>query len=119
MLVVRNLSASQHYYEQHFGFRVTERHPSLLRLERESVSLYLVETSPPTPDKPGITLTPSPLRERPSVNIVFRVKDARAVYGQLTASGLTFLAPPAQPIWGGWRAFAQDPDGYLVEIEEP
>ncbi len=29
------------------------------------------------------------------------------------------LAPPFSPPWGGCRFFCVDPDGYLVEIEQP
>lgn len=119
MLVVRDLSASEHFYVQHFGFEVTERLESLRRLERPGATLYLVLTSPPTADKPDVTLAPSPARGRPSVNLVFRVKDVRTVHAALSASGLSFLTPPVQPAWGGWRCFAQDPDGYLVEVEQP
>lgn len=31
---------------------------------------------------------------------------------------LKLLTPPKSPPWGGWRCFAHDPDGYLVEIED-
>lgn len=119
MLVVRNLVASENFYRHHFGFEVTEGSPSMRRLERLGATIYLVVTSPPTIDKPGITLSPPPDRDKPSVNLVFRVKDVRSVYSALAARGLVFLSPPAQPAWGGWRAFTQDPDGYLIEIEEP
>jgi hypothetical protein len=30
-----------------------------------------------------------------------------------------FLAEPHEPAWGGCRFFCVDPDGYLVEIEQP
>ena len=53
------------------------------------------------------------------VNLVFEVEDAHAEYAALSARGLRFLTPPAQPPWGGWRCFAQDPDGYSIEIEQP
>ena len=51
MLAVRNLPASESYYVNYFGFRVTERLKSLLLLERPGVALYLVSESPPTADK--------------------------------------------------------------------
>ena len=119
MIAVRDLAASERFYVDHFGFEVTERLKSLRRLERPGATVYLVLTSPPTVDKPTITLAPQPLRDRPSVNLIFRVKDVRAVHASLVASGLTFLSPPIQPAWGGWRCFSQDPDGYLIEIEQP
>lgn len=119
MLVVRDVDTSEAFYVHHFGFTVTERLDSLRRLERPGATLYLVLTSPPTVDKPGVTLAPQPARDSPAVNLVFRVKDVRTVHAALAARGLQFLTPPAQPAWGGWRCFAQDPDGYLLEIEQP
>lgn len=50
------------------------------------------------------------LLERPGV---------RATHEALAKLGLKFLAPPQQPAWGSWRCFVQDPDGYLIEIEQP
>lgn len=119
MIVVRELTRSEQFYVDHFGFRVTECLDSLRRLERPGATLYLVLTSPPTPEKPGVTLAPPPVPERPSVNLIFRVKDVRRTYDELSTGGLRFLTPPQQPPWGGWRCFVQDPDGYLIEIEQP
>jgi catechol 2,3-dioxygenase-like lactoylglutathione lyase family enzyme len=30
-----------------------------------------------------------------------------------------FFSEPQAPPWGGLRCFARDPDGYLIEIEQP
>ncbi|MBN8481226.1 MAG: VOC family protein [Xanthomonadales bacterium] len=119
MIVVRDLERSERFYVTHFGFRTTEHLPALRRLERAGATLYLVTESPPTEDKPGVTLAPPSDPERPSVNLIFRVTDVRATHAALSELGLAFLAPPHQPAWGGWRCFAQDPDGYLIEIEQP
>jgi catechol 2,3-dioxygenase-like lactoylglutathione lyase family enzyme len=118
MLVVRDLSASERFYVGHLGFVVTEQLDALQRLERPGATIYLVLTSPPTADKPGVTLAPSPTPDRPSVNLIFRVKDVRKAHAELSAGGMPFLTAPQQPAWGGWRCFAQDPDGYLIEIEQ-
>ena len=53
------------------------------------------------------------------VNLVFRVSDCRAVYEALKEQGVHFLSPPKSPEWGGWRCFLRDPNGYLIEIEQP
>ncbi len=87
-------------------------------LQRNGISLYLVTESAPTEDKPGVTLAPPADASRPTVNLIFHVKDVRATYQALQAGGLKFLTPPYQPSWGGWRVFAQDPDGHLIEIEQ-
>jgi predicted enzyme related to lactoylglutathione lyase len=54
-----------------------------------------------------------------SVVLVLEVEDARAVHRELKAEGVRFLAEPYEPPWGGCRFFCVDPDGYLVEIEQP
>lgn len=118
MLVVRDLERSERFYAGHFGLRVAQRLEHLCLLQHDGISLYLVTESPPSEDKPGITLTPAPDAGRPAVNLVFHVRDVRACYESLRAGGLEFLAPPRQPPWGGWRVFTQDPDGYLIEIEQ-
>jgi predicted enzyme related to lactoylglutathione lyase len=41
------------------------------------------------------------------------------VYRALEAEGASFLAEPYEPPWGGCRFFCVDPDGYLVEVEQP
>jgi predicted enzyme related to lactoylglutathione lyase len=56
---------------------------------------------------------------RANVIIVLEVDDASAVYKQLEADGIRFLAEPYEPPWGGCRFFCVDPDGYLIEIEQP
>jgi catechol 2,3-dioxygenase-like lactoylglutathione lyase family enzyme len=47
------------------------------------------------------------------------VKDCAKAYDELRTLGVEFLTPPQRPPWGGWRCFTRDPDGYLIEIEEP
>jgi len=56
---------------------------------------------------------------RANVVLVLEVEDARAVHRELAAEGVQFLAEPFEPPWGGCRFFCVDPDGYLVEIEQP
>jgi catechol 2,3-dioxygenase-like lactoylglutathione lyase family enzyme len=119
MLAVSDLDASVAFYRDLFGFEVRDLHSSAALLTRDTMLLYLVTHSPPTPDKPSVTLTAPTTTAHTPVNLVFRVEDCRAAYEQLVALGVTFLTPPQQPPWGGWRCFARDPNGYLVEIEEP
>lgn len=97
MLTVRDLSTSEHYCVHYLGFRVTEHIDGLRLLERPGATIYLVTESPPTVDKPGVTLAPLPQRDRPSVNLIFRVPDVRATHEALSKLGLKFLAPPQRP----------------------
>lgn len=119
MLVVRDLARSLAFYRDSLGFRVQMNRRTIALLERDGMLLYLVTESPPTRDKPGVTLAPPPEPERTPVNLVFRVRDARRAHADLERRGVLFLAPPTAPPWGGLRCFTRDPDGYLIEIEQP
>lgn len=119
MLAVGDLGASVDYYQQRLGFRIRERQDAIALLELEMMRLYLVTQSPPTADKPDVTIAPPSNRCETPVNLVFRVKDCRATYVLLKRRGVEFLTAPQSPPWGGWRVFTRDPDGYLIEIEEP
>jgi catechol 2,3-dioxygenase-like lactoylglutathione lyase family enzyme len=54
-----------------------------------------------------------------NVVLVLEVVDCMSAYRELRAEGVEFLAEPYSPPWGGHRCFAIDPDGYLVELEQP
>jgi catechol 2,3-dioxygenase-like lactoylglutathione lyase family enzyme len=118
MLVVKDLDRAVSFYTEYLGFQIKEQDSGIALLILGQVRLYLVLTSPPTPDKPTISLSFLNKKGQTNVNLVFRVKSCQTVYRKLVDQGLTFLAPPHQPPWGGWRCFTLDPDGYLVEIEE-
>ena len=117
MLCVRDLTASVPFYER-LGFVVRERQEHIALMTLDDLRLYLFLESPPTPDKPSTTFVPQPSRSVGNVILVLGVQDCRAEYAALTGLGVEFLTPPVQPPWGGWRCFAQDPDGYVVEIEQ-
>jgi catechol 2,3-dioxygenase-like lactoylglutathione lyase family enzyme len=119
MLTVTDLERSVAFYRDKFGFSVQEQVAFYALLNRETTNLYLVPESPPTPDKPQVTLAPPPTPDQTPINLIFRVRDCWAAYQELSARGVEFLTPPQQPEWGGWRCFTRDPDGYLIEIEQP
>jgi predicted enzyme related to lactoylglutathione lyase len=58
-------------------------------------------------------------RSQAAVVLVLEVADALAAHASLLEEGVAMLAPPFHPPWGGCRFFCVDPDGYLVEIEQP
>jgi len=119
MLVVDNMAESVAFYRDKFGFEVHQHESYVALLEHNGMLLYFVTESDPTPDKPDITLANTNAKGKTSVNIVFRVKDCRATYEELKGNGVEFLTPPQSPPWGGWRCFTKDPNGYLIEIEQP
>ncbi|MGH2411430.1 MAG: VOC family protein [Chloroflexota bacterium] len=119
MLAVSDLARSLAFYRDYLGFEVREQEAHIALLVRDTMLLYLVVESPPTPDKPDVTLAAPTTPERTPVCLVLRVTDCLAAHAELSARGISFLTPPRTPPWGGCRCFARDPDGYLVEIEQP
>ena len=53
------------------------------------------------------------------VVLVLEVTDAATIHAALVGEGVSILAEPFAPPWGGLRFFVVDPDGFLVEIEQP
>lgn len=118
MLCVRDLERSLAFYADKLGFAIVQYEPEVALLRLGSGALYLFTESPPTPDKPGVHLAPPEDGARGSVVLVLVVPDCPAAYEELSTRGVEFLTPPQQPPWGGWRCFAHDPDGHLIEIED-
>lgn len=118
MVVVRDLPVSVAFYTQKLGFTLHDQQEHIAALSCGSLRLYLFTHSPPTPDKPTITLANLNGPDTTPVIIDLLVSDCRAAYERLLARGVAFLTPPHSPPWGGLRCFAKDPDGYLIELEE-
>ncbi len=116
MLAVSNLKHSIQFYQDKLGFKVNLQWDGYAVLELENMWLHLTTESPPTSDKPDVTLVPNHSASTSSVNLIFYVDDCHKAYQALSEKGVAFLTAPQQPTWGGWRCFAQDPDGYLLEI---
>jgi catechol 2,3-dioxygenase-like lactoylglutathione lyase family enzyme len=121
ILAVRDVDRSVVFYRDHLGFEVDALYddPPYATLTREGVRLSLAEQGHPAPDRPGTTLrVPQDTTVLPAI-VVLEVADAHAVHARLVAEGVPMLAEPWAPPWGGLRCFVVDPDGYLVEIEQP
>jgi catechol 2,3-dioxygenase-like lactoylglutathione lyase family enzyme len=118
MLAVGDVERSLRFYRDIVGFeQLAYPHVPLLALG--NLQIFLVGHSPPTDDRPGITLAPNDAPASSPVNLVIEVDNAHTAYEALRTRGVAFLAPPMRPPWGGWRCFATDPDGYVLEIEQP
>jgi catechol 2,3-dioxygenase-like lactoylglutathione lyase family enzyme len=121
ILAVRDVERSTRFYVDHLGFVIDALYddPPSATLSRDGVRLSLAEQGHPAPDRPGITLqVPADPTVLPVI-VVLEVADAAAVHAQLVEAGTPMLAEPWSPPWGGLRCFVVDPDGYLVEIEQP
>jgi predicted enzyme related to lactoylglutathione lyase len=72
-----------------------------------------------TADRPGVAMAAPFDPVRTNVVLVLEVPDADVARKALAARGVRFLTDTYRPPWGGSRFFCVDPDGYLVEIEQP
>jgi catechol 2,3-dioxygenase-like lactoylglutathione lyase family enzyme len=121
ILAVADVDRSVAFYRDHLAFIVdaTYDDPPYATLIRNGVRLSFAEQGHPAEDRPGVEMVASPDRSKQAVVLVLEVTDAAAIHEALVAEGVTILAEPFAPPWGGLRFFAVDPDGYLVEIEQP
>jgi catechol 2,3-dioxygenase-like lactoylglutathione lyase family enzyme len=121
ILAVSDLEASLAFYRDRLGLEVEAVYddPPYATLACAGARVSLAEQGHPAEDRPGVLMTVPVDRSQAAVMLVLEVHDALAVHGALVAEGVTMLAPPFSPPWGGCRFFCVDPDGYLVEIEEP
>ncbi len=119
MLAVADLERSVAFYRDRLGFEVRERSEGLALLVLGPALFYLVAESAPTPDKPEVWLAPPDSPGRTPFNLVLRVSDCNGAYEALRQKGVEFLTAPQTPAGGGLRCFGRDPDGYLIEIEQP
>ena len=121
ILAVADVARSVAFYKERLGFSVEALYddPPYATLVLGGTRLSLGEQGHASPDRPGVTMVAPPDRSRLPVVLVLEVDDARAIEVDLRARGVALLADVYEPPWGGCRFFVTDPDGYLVEIEQP
>jgi catechol 2,3-dioxygenase-like lactoylglutathione lyase family enzyme len=121
ILAVADVDRSVAFYRDRIGFDVEALYddPPYATLTLAGARLSLAEQGHLAEDRPGVTMTAPPDPSRVNVALVVEVDDARAEHARLADDGVQFLADLYEPPWGGCRFFCVDPDGYLVEIEQP
>jgi catechol 2,3-dioxygenase-like lactoylglutathione lyase family enzyme len=121
ILAVADVQRSIAFYSERLGFEVeaTYDDPPYATLACAGTRISLAEQGHPAEDRPGVTMNAPADRSSLQVVLVLEMSGVREAYESLSASGVRFLAEPYSPPWGGHRCFAIDPDGYLVELEEP
>jgi catechol 2,3-dioxygenase-like lactoylglutathione lyase family enzyme len=109
------------FYSDALGFELEAVYddPPYATLTLAGTRLSLAEEGHPAEDRPGVELRAPVDGSRAAALLVVEVADARAEHTRLAERGVRFLAEPYEPPWGGCRFFCLDPDGYLVEIEQP
>jgi catechol 2,3-dioxygenase-like lactoylglutathione lyase family enzyme len=121
ILAVAGFERSLAFYRDLIGFEVDAMYddPPYATLTLAGMRLSLAEQGHSAEDRPGVTMTAPEDPAHATVVLVVEVDNARAVYAELEGKGARFLTEPYEPPWGGCRFFCVDPDGYLVEIEQP
>jgi catechol 2,3-dioxygenase-like lactoylglutathione lyase family enzyme len=120
ILAVADVDRARAFYER-LGFttEATYDDPPYATLTLAGARLSLAEQGHAAEDRPGVALEAPADRSRLNAVLVLDVEDCISAYNDLRDGGVEFLAEPYSPPWGGHRCFAIDPDGYLVELEEP
>jgi catechol 2,3-dioxygenase-like lactoylglutathione lyase family enzyme len=121
ILAVADVERSTAFYSEQLGFEVeaTYDDPPYATLARAGMRLSLAEQGHPAEDRPGVTMNAPADPSSLQAVLVLEMNGVREAYDSLSARGVSFLAEPYSPPWGGHRCFAVDPDGYLIELEEP
>ena len=121
ILAVADVERSVTFYRDRIGFEVEALYddPPYATLALAGARLSLAEQGHPADDRPGVAMAAPADPSAANVVLVVEVADARAEHERLAEAGVRFLADPYDPPWGGCRFFCIDPDGYLVEIEQP
>ena len=121
ILAVSDFAASLAFYRDRLGLELEAVYddPPYATLSCAGARISLAEQGHPADDRPGVELRAPADRSRQNVVLVVEVEDAGAEHERLSGLGVELLADPYEPPWGGCRFFCVDPDGYLVEIEQP
>jgi catechol 2,3-dioxygenase-like lactoylglutathione lyase family enzyme len=115
ILAVREVDRSVAFYRDRLCFAVeaTYDDPPYATLTRAGARLSLAEQGHPAEDRPGVTMVAPSDPSQLGVLVLGRARMQR------TPRGGAQLVNTVCPPWGGLRFFVVDPDGYLVEIEQP
>jgi predicted enzyme related to lactoylglutathione lyase len=121
ILAVSDFVASLEFYRDCLGMDVEAIYddPPYATLSCAGARISLAEQGHAAEDRPGVLMTAPAEPSQAAVVLVLEVRDALAVHSELQEEGVAMLAPPFSPPWGGCRFFCVDPDGYLIEIEQP
>ena len=121
ILAVADVEASVAFYRDRLGFELEAAYddPPYATMALAGTRLSFAEQGHEAEDRPGVAMIAPEDRGRLQVALVLEVTDCAGAYEDLRAAGVEFLAEPFSPPWGGARCFAVDPDGYLVELEQP
>ena len=120
LITVRDVPASVRFYRR-LGFEPAVEWPTYAKLAHAAGVLHLAAQGDAPPDRPSVALSaPQIGADRVGAIVVLEVDDCHKYCAGLAASGVELLGDPATPPWGGEiRAFLRDPDGHLIEVNQP
>jgi catechol 2,3-dioxygenase-like lactoylglutathione lyase family enzyme len=121
IIAVSDFAASLRFYRDQLGLTEVALYddPPYATLTAAGARISLAEQGHSAPDRPGIVMAAPADPAQASVVLALEVADAELARKVLSERGVPFLAETYQPPWGGSRFFCVDPDGYLIEIEQP
>lgn len=118
LLVVKDVQKSKEFYTTVLEAEVYREYGGTsVVLKLLNNWILLVTGGAPTEDKPDVTFTPPPDKNKVDHQLIFRVPDCKAAYELLKSRGAEFLTRPVDR-GGEIRCFFRDPDGHLIELSE-
>ena len=113
-LTVRDVATSRDFYADILGGTVVlSENPAIVQVANSW--LIMNPGGGPTPDKPGITLTPHQDGDPVTSLLNVRVADIASFYAGATEKGARFVTEPLDRK-AELRCYMIDPDGNLIEV---
>jgi catechol 2,3-dioxygenase-like lactoylglutathione lyase family enzyme len=121
LIAVRDVPSSVAFYGKFRLAPVVEWSTYAKLSDGAGAVLHIAEVGDAPPDRPTVALAAPPaVADSVPAIVVIQVDDCRRFCAALREAGVDLLTEPAVPAWGGEvRAFVTDPDGHLIEINEP
>lgn len=120
-LLVTNFAACFRFYRDVLGLPVSfgAEHDTYASFSTGDVNLSLFDRQEMSAAL-GTTDLPPTASAQDTICLVFAVADVDAACARLQALGITPAVPPTDhPDWGIRTAHLRDPDGNLIEINQP
>lgn len=111
-LQVRDVETAAEFYEKNLGLRRAPASPPGAVVFATTPVSFAVRTP-----LPGVDLDAAAPRPGMGVALWLHADDAQQLHDDLTAAGVSILAPPVDSPFGRTFTFA-DPDGYAVTIHD-